>query len=194
MAWVGASDSVKTIDSPGQGFHRVCSVLKLKVDQARPADLPSHTGFSQQEAAWAQRPSVLQPEAGCPDPCPCLPTKTVQDSERGLLPPPLPGDNLAWCWPSRGLVPCAWFPGLPAAFLASLLAGLPVVICHLACSSGPYTYPEPLSPLWSCRPLSKLSLLSAFLPVGLTPDVLGSPRDSSELGIPLPAWCLPLHS
>lgn len=95
------------------------------MDQARPADLPSHTGFGQQEAAWAQRPSVLQPEAGCPDPCLCLPAKTVQDSGWGAAIPSFqettqPGADL----PERGLVPCAWSPGLLAGFLASLLAGL----------------------------------------------------------------------
>lgn len=128
MPWVGASDSVQAIDSPGQGFYRVCSILKLpwpelRVDQARPADLPSHTGFGQQEAAWAQRPSVLQPEAGYPDPCPCLQAKTVQDSGKGLLPPSQETNQ-----PDAGL-PEALFPvPVPQVSRAGLLA---ILVSHL---------------------------------------------------------------
>lgn len=104
--------------------------------------------------------------------------ETVQDYGRGLLP------SQGTTQPHAGL-PKALFPVPNSQTPRGLVSRLVPLVPHSP--SIPLSTLEPQAPLL-------LSLLSAFLPVRLTPDVLDLPSDNTDLGIPLLAWCLPLHS
>lgn len=119
---VGASDSVETIDSPGQGFHRLCSILKLpwpelKWTRQGLLTFPPTQALASRKLLGHRGLLFSSLRLAAHTPAPAFQLKLSRTVGGGYYPRFQETTQ-------SGAVPCAWSPVLPAGFPASLLAGL----------------------------------------------------------------------